>query len=68
MVKYLLCHLLQELELVGKDNNPLTHANYHREKVREAGEKEKRPLPLEIPEYLEQSMRDYLAQVSCRRG
>lgn len=56
---------MQELELLDKDNNPLTHAKYHREKVKEAGERERRPLPLKIPEYLEESMRDYLAQVSC---
>lgn len=55
---------LQELELLDKDNNPLTHAKYHREKVREAGERERRPLPLEIPKYLEQSVREYLTQVS----
>lgn len=55
---------MQELELLDKDNNPLTHAKYHRESVREAGERERRPLPLEIPEYLEQKMRAYLEQVS----
>jgi len=57
------CHLLQELELLDKNNNPLTHAKYHQEKVKEAGERERRPLPLEVPEYLEQNMRGYLAQV-----
>lgn len=54
----------QELELLDKDNNPLTHAKYHRQKVREAGERERRPLPVEVPEYLEEHMREYLAQVS----
>uniref|UniRef100_A0A3P9HNX1 ATP-dependent RNA helicase DHX30 n=1 Tax=Oryzias latipes TaxID=8090 RepID=A0A3P9HNX1_ORYLA len=58
----LACMKLKELELLDKDNNPLTHAKYHREKVKEAGERERRPLPLKIPEYLEESMRDYLAQ------
>ncbi len=57
-------HLVQELELLDKDNNPLTHAKYNREKVREAGERDRRPLALEIPEYLEEHMREYLAQVS----
>ncbi|XP_054452635.1 ATP-dependent RNA helicase DHX30 [Anoplopoma fimbria] len=58
----LACMKLKELELLDKDNNPLTHANYHREKVREAGERERRPLPLEVPQYLEEHMREYLAQ------
>ncbi|RVE61749.1 hypothetical protein OJAV_G00175700 [Oryzias javanicus] len=58
----LACMKLKELELLDKDNNPLTHAKYHREKVKEAGERERRPLPLRIPEDLEESMRDYLAQ------
>uniref|UniRef100_A0A7N6C252 RNA helicase n=1 Tax=Anabas testudineus TaxID=64144 RepID=A0A7N6C252_ANATE len=60
----LACMKLKELELLDKNNNPLTHAKYHREQVREAGERERRPFPLEIPEYLENHMREYLAQVS----
>lgn len=55
---------MQELELLDKDNNPLTHAKYHQEKVREAGERERRAFLLEIPEYLQQNMRAYLEQVS----
>ncbi|XP_047225202.1 ATP-dependent RNA helicase DHX30 [Girardinichthys multiradiatus] len=58
----LACMMLKELELLDRDNNPFTHAKYHREKVKEAGERERRPFPLEIPEYLEQHMRDYLTQ------
>ncbi|KAM4552301.1 ATP-dependent RNA helicase DHX30 [Odontesthes bonariensis] len=58
----LACMKLKELELLDKNNNPLTHAKYHQEKVKEAGERERRPLPLEVPEYLEQNMRGYLAQ------
>ncbi|XP_022062811.1 ATP-dependent RNA helicase DHX30 [Acanthochromis polyacanthus] len=58
----LACMKLKELELLDVDNNPLTHAKYHRESVKEAGERERRPLSLEIPEYLEQSMKDYLSQ------
>uniref|UniRef100_A0A3B4X3S5 ATP-dependent RNA helicase DHX30 n=1 Tax=Seriola lalandi dorsalis TaxID=1841481 RepID=A0A3B4X3S5_SERLL len=49
----LACMKLKELELLDKNNNPLTHAKYNHEKVREAGERERRPLPLEIPNYLE---------------
>lgn len=55
---------VQELELLDQGNNPLTHAKYHQEKVMEAGQRERRPFPLEIPAYLEQHMRDYLTQVS----
>lgn len=55
--------LVQELELLDKDNNPLTHAKYHRQKVKEAGDRERRPLPVGIPEYLEQNIREYLTQV-----
>ncbi|XP_049930535.1 ATP-dependent RNA helicase DHX30 [Epinephelus moara] len=58
----LACMKLKELELLDKNNNPRTHASYHREKVKEAGERERRPLPLEVPEYLEEHMRDYLTQ------
>ncbi|XP_072219870.1 ATP-dependent RNA helicase DHX30 [Leuresthes tenuis] len=58
----LACMKLKELELLDKNNNPLTHAKYHREKVKEAGERERRPLPLQVPEYLKQNMRGYLAQ------
>lgn len=61
---YVSCHLVQELELLDKNNNPLTHAKYNREEVREAGERERRPLPLEVPQYLEEHMREYLTQVS----
>uniref|UniRef100_UPI003AADDFB4 ATP-dependent RNA helicase DHX30 n=1 Tax=Centroberyx gerrardi TaxID=166262 RepID=UPI003AADDFB4 len=58
----LACMKLKELELLDKDNNPLTHAKYHRERVKEAGERERRPFPLEIPQHLEGRMREYLAQ------
>lgn len=64
VLTYCMYHLVQELELLDKDNNPLTHAKYHREKVKEAGERERRPLTLEVPEYLEEHVREYLAQVS----
>ncbi|CAG5896648.1 unnamed protein product [Menidia menidia] len=58
----LACMKLKELELLDKDNNPLTHAKYHREKVKEVGERERRPLPVQVPEYLEQNMREYLKE------
>ncbi|KAM7379417.1 hypothetical protein PAMP_004968 [Pampus punctatissimus] len=58
----LACMKLKELELLDKNNNPLTHAKYNHEIVKEAGEREKRPLSLEIPEYLAEHMRKYLAQ------
>ncbi|XP_053186597.1 ATP-dependent RNA helicase DHX30 [Scomber japonicus] len=58
----LACMKLKELELLDKDNNPLTHAKYHREQVKEAGERERRPLTLEVPEHLNEHIREYLAQ------
>lgn len=63
VLKYVSCRLIQELELLDKDNNPLTQAKYHRERVREAGERERRPFQLEVPEFLEEGMREYLTQV-----
>lgn len=57
-------HLLQEMELLDKNNNPLTHAKYHREEVKEAVEREKQPLFIDVPMYLEEQMRQYLAEVS----
>ncbi|KAI4878126.1 hypothetical protein NFI96_011072, partial [Prochilodus magdalenae] len=58
----LACLKLKELNLLDEQNNPLTHAKYHQEKVREAGERERRPCRVEIPEDLEQRIRDYLTQ------
>lgn len=52
------------MELLDKNNNPLTHAKYHREEVQEAWERDRRPLPLEIPQYLQENINEYLAQVS----
>ncbi|KAG8014200.1 DExH-box ATP-dependent RNA helicase DExH1 [Nibea albiflora] len=62
MAAALACMKLKELELLDENNNPLTHAKYHQEAVREAGERERRPLPLEVPKYLERHVREYLAQ------
>uniref|UniRef100_A0A667XYK1 RNA helicase n=1 Tax=Myripristis murdjan TaxID=586833 RepID=A0A667XYK1_9TELE len=58
----LACMKLKELELLDQDNNPLTHAKYHREQVKASGERERRPFPLNVPEYLEERMREYLTQ------
>lgn len=52
------------MELVDKNNNPLTHAKYHREEVKEAVQRDKQPLSLAVPTYLEEQMRQYLAEVS----
>lgn len=49
--------------MINEDNKPLTHAQYHKEQVREAGERMKRPCSLEISEELEEKMREYLTQV-----
>ncbi|XP_017540855.1 ATP-dependent RNA helicase DHX30 [Pygocentrus nattereri] len=58
----LACLRLKELNLLDEQNNPLTHAKYHQEEVREAGERERRPCRVEIPEDLEQRIRGYLTQ------
>lgn len=52
------------MELLDKDNNPLTHAKYHREEVKEAVEREKQPLSIDVPTHLKEQMRQYLAEVS----
>ncbi|XP_017278017.1 ATP-dependent RNA helicase DHX30 [Kryptolebias marmoratus] len=59
-VSALACLKLKELGLLDKYNNPLTHAMYHKEKVRKAGQRARRPLSLEIPEYLQQMMKEHL--------
>ncbi|XP_010764518.1 putative ATP-dependent RNA helicase DHX30 [Notothenia coriiceps] len=62
MAAALACMKLKELELLDKNNNPLTHAKYNREKVKEAGERERRPHPIEVPQYLEEHLRGYFAE------
>lgn len=56
--------MVQEMELLDKNNNPLTHAKYHREELKEAVEREKQPLSIDISTSLERQMREYLAEVS----
>lgn len=51
------------MELLDEDNQPLTHAMYHKEEMREAGQRDRQPCHLDIPEYLEHSAREYLTQV-----
>ncbi|KAM9789373.1 ATP-dependent RNA helicase DHX30 [Neosynchiropus ocellatus] len=58
----LACMKLKELNLLDKNNNPLTHAKYHSAQVKAASERERRPLPIEVPEYLQDQIRQYLAQ------
>ncbi|KAJ0058715.1 hypothetical protein NL108_000403, partial [Boleophthalmus pectinirostris] len=58
----LACLKLKELELLDENNNPLTHAKYHRELVKEAGARDRRPFLLDIPEYLEDSIKSYLSE------
>ncbi|XP_034090532.1 ATP-dependent RNA helicase DHX30 [Gymnodraco acuticeps] len=62
MAAALACMKLKELELLDKNNSPLTHAKYNREKVKEAGERERRPHPIEVPQYLEEHLRGYFAE------
>ncbi|XP_072567024.1 ATP-dependent RNA helicase DHX30 isoform X2 [Paramormyrops kingsleyae] len=56
------CLRLKEMGLLNEDNKPLSHARYHREKVREMEERERRPHAIDIPEYLEDKMRVYFAK------
>ncbi|XP_062850479.1 ATP-dependent RNA helicase DHX30 [Trichomycterus rosablanca] len=58
----LACLKLKELGLLDEQNEPLTHAKYHREQVREAGERERRPCRVDIPEELELRIKDYLTR------
>ncbi|XP_017327695.3 ATP-dependent RNA helicase DHX30 isoform X2 [Ictalurus punctatus] len=58
----LACLRLKELDLLDEQNNPLTHAMYNQEEVKEAGVREKRPCRLEIPDSLERRIRDHLSQ------
>ncbi|KAK5860049.1 hypothetical protein PBY51_021555 [Eleginops maclovinus] len=62
MAAALACMKLKELELIDKNNSPLTHAKYNREKVKKAGERDRRPHPIEVPEYLEEHMKKYFAE------
>uniref|UniRef100_A0A8C7NLN2 RNA helicase n=1 Tax=Oncorhynchus mykiss TaxID=8022 RepID=A0A8C7NLN2_ONCMY len=54
----LACLKLKEMELLDEDNQPLTHAKYHKEEMREAGQRDREPCHLEIPEYLELNQQD----------
>lgn len=54
---------MQELELIDENNQALTHAKYHHQAVKEAADRDRRPVSLHIPLHLERSARDYLAQV-----
>ncbi|XP_062386384.1 ATP-dependent RNA helicase DHX30 [Sardina pilchardus] len=58
----LACLRLKELELLDENNMPLTHAQYHRDQVREAGERMRRPCSLVIPEEQVDKIRQYLTK------
>ncbi|KAL0966191.1 hypothetical protein UPYG_G00292100 [Umbra pygmaea] len=58
----LACLKLKEMKLLDENNQPLTHASYHKEEMREAGVRDRQPHPLEIPEYLKDSISEYLTQ------
>uniref|UniRef100_W5L5V6 ATP-dependent RNA helicase DHX30 n=1 Tax=Astyanax mexicanus TaxID=7994 RepID=W5L5V6_ASTMX len=58
----LACLKLKEMNLLDEQNNPLTHAKYHQDEVREAGRRERRPCLVEISEDLKHRIRDYLDQ------
>ncbi|XP_029971019.1 ATP-dependent RNA helicase DHX30 [Salarias fasciatus] len=58
----LACLKLKELELLDENNDPLTHAQYHRQKVKEAGDRHRQPVLLDIPADLQLCMREHLTQ------
>ncbi|KAL2097256.1 hypothetical protein ACEWY4_006463 [Coilia grayii] len=58
----LACLRLKDRELLDVNNQPLTHAQYHMDQVKEAGRRMRRPCSLEIPEELEVKMKEYLSQ------
>ncbi|XP_072544819.1 ATP-dependent RNA helicase DHX30 [Salminus brasiliensis] len=60
----LACLKLKELKLLDEQNNPFPHAQYHQEKVREAGEQQRRPCRVEIPEHLKHRIEAHLTQYS----
>ncbi|XP_073704192.1 ATP-dependent RNA helicase DHX30 [Garra rufa] len=58
----LACLKFKELKLVDEQNNPHTHARYHQQQVREAGERHRRPCRIDIPTHLEQRIQEFLSQ------
>ncbi|XP_005171140.1 ATP-dependent RNA helicase DHX30 isoform X2 [Danio rerio] len=58
----LACLKLKELNLLDEQNKPLTHARYHQDQVREAGERHRQPCRMQIPEQLELRIQQYLSQ------
>ncbi|KAL1279714.1 hypothetical protein QQF64_014314 [Cirrhinus molitorella] len=58
----LACLRFKELKLLDEQNNPHTHARYHQQEVREAGERHRRPCRIQIPTDLEQRIQEYLTQ------
>ncbi|XP_016103372.1 putative ATP-dependent RNA helicase DHX30 [Sinocyclocheilus grahami] len=58
----LACLRFKELKLLDEQNNPLTHARYHQQEVREAGERHRRPCRIQIPTDLERRVQEYLTQ------
>ncbi|XP_035526206.1 ATP-dependent RNA helicase DHX30 [Morone saxatilis] len=62
MVAALACMKLKELKLLDSNNKPLSHVKYHQAKVKELAEQQRRPVPLEIPDYLKESIKEYQTQ------
>ncbi|CAN9503526.1 unnamed protein product [Ophioblennius macclurei] len=58
----LACLKLKELDLLDGNNNPLTHAQYHRQQVVKARQRHRRPVMLEISEDLQLRIREHLNQ------
>ncbi|MGH0153391.1 UNVERIFIED_CONTAM: hypothetical protein FKN15_041924 [Acipenser sinensis] len=58
----------QELGLIDRNNNPLTHAMYHLDVIREQGERERRPCRVEVPPELQERIQRYLNKYPVQSG
>ncbi|XP_033854736.2 ATP-dependent RNA helicase DHX30 [Acipenser ruthenus] len=64
----LACQKLKELGLIDRNNNPLTHAMYHLDVIREQGERERRPCRVEVPPELQERIQRYLNKYPVQSG
>ncbi|XP_039609759.1 ATP-dependent RNA helicase DHX30 [Polypterus senegalus] len=58
----LACKKLKALGLIDRNNNPLTHAMYHLDAIRQLGQQEKQPCRIEVPVELQERIHRYLLQ------
>ncbi|XP_063076053.1 ATP-dependent RNA helicase DHX30 [Engraulis encrasicolus] len=58
----LACLGLKDRELLDENNEPLTHADYHRDEVKEAARNRREPCYIDLPSDLKNSIESYLCQ------